>query len=49
VAIDDLSLIGLPKENFVMVRNSETGLNQEIVVDILKNKIKKNEQIISES
>lgn len=47
VGIDDMSLIGLPRENFVRVRDSGTGLNQELVVEILKSKLKKNEQFVS--
>lgn len=46
VAIDDLYLAGLPKENFVMVRDSSKGLDQELVSRILESKLKKNEQII---
>lgn len=46
VAIDDLYLAGLPRENYVMVRDSSKGLDKELVSVILESKLKKNEQII---
>lgn len=45
VAIDDLFLSGLPRENFVMVRDERKGLDQELVSVILESKLNKNEQI----
>ena len=46
VAIDDLFLSGLPKENFVMVRENTQGINQEIISNILESKLNKDERIL---
>jgi len=46
VAIDDLFLSGLPKENFVMVREDKKGINQELITNILESKLNKDERIL---